>query len=84
MFGMGVQLMCQIGPGLGAFSVKRREGRDLREGCDMVAEKAYCAAWVHFLKAQGMPLDSRFFTNQSKIFMVLEILASSGFNQSPL
>lgn len=60
IFGMGapsqgllLQLIWQIGPG---FSVKRREDRDLPEGCEIVAEKAYSAAWVHFLKAQGMPV----------------------------
>ena len=45
----------KLGQGLGGFTVKRKDGGDVPEGCEMVAAKVYCGAWVHFLKAQGMP-----------------------------
>ena len=46
--GQLLQLIGRLGQGLGGFSVKRKNGREVPESCEMVAATVYCAAWVHF------------------------------------
>ena len=46
----------KLGRGMGGYTIKaKKENHGPPEGMSILQAKSYCGAWVHFLKAQGMP-----------------------------
>ena len=45
----------KLGRGMGGYTIKAKQSLGPPEGMSILQAKAYCGAWVHFLKAQGLP-----------------------------
>ena len=45
----------KLGRGIGGYAIKAKQNLGPPEGMSILQAKAYCGAWVHFLKAQGLP-----------------------------